>query len=137
MHGFRPQSERMEQARAMRAGGASWGRIVAATGISVYLLKCELVPGYREKERQKVIDLRAGKRRGVGRRMRMIVASQVSSIPHKVHEAQIIPVSVLNERDQVRAQPLTLNQLIFGDPLPGRSALDKKRQKTEAQRVFG
>ncbi len=128
---------RMEKARALRAGGASWGRIVAETGISIYLLKCEMVPGYREKEQQKTVERRTGMRMGMPTRpKRMVVSYQLETIKHRVQECQIIPFSVIEERERAVTQPLSIGQLLLGDPLPGRSALDKKR-KSEMQRVFG
>lgn len=39
------------------------------------------------------------------------------------------PKAALEQRDRERADttPLTPNQLILGDPIPGRSALDKRK----------
>jgi hypothetical protein len=40
-----------------------------------------------------------------------------------------IPAAVLEDRDRrAGLQPTTLNQLVLGDPLPGRSALDSRRR---------
>lgn len=44
-----------------------------------------------------------------------------------VRKNGVVPNSVLLERDRAKARPITLTAEIFGDPLPGRSALDKKR----------
>ncbi len=127
MHGYSAPSERLEKARAMREGGASWGRIVAATGISMFVLKCELKPGYREQERQKTIDRRTGMRMGMPRRQRHLVPAYepIGSVGHRT-EANVIPFEVLAERDKAMKANLTFGQIYLGDPLPGRSALDRR-----------
>jgi hypothetical protein len=40
----------------------------------------------------------------------------------------IVPDRVLIERERRVSAPVTINSLILGDPLPGYSALDRKRQ---------
>lgn len=35
------------------------------------------------------------------------------------------PAEILAERDRILSQPQTLNMIFLGDPLPGRSALDR------------
>jgi len=40
--------------------------------------------------------------------------------------AQMVPPAVAAERDRAFARPLNLNAQVFGDPLPGRSALDRR-----------
>ena len=43
--------------------------------------------------------------------------------------ATVIPRAVEEEREAVLAAPRTPNQLLLGDPLPGRSALDRKNAR--------
>jgi hypothetical protein len=42
------------------------------------------------------------------------------------HRDKKPPEAVLAERDRVYAAPITLNMLCFGDPRPGRRAIDQR-----------
>ena len=37
-----------------------------------------------------------------------------------------VPVAVLEDRDRAQSAQPTISQALFGDPLPGRSALDRR-----------
>ena len=113
--------EKLALAREMRERNAAWRTVVAKTGISLFVLKCELIPGFREKERQKIIALRTGKRLGLPRRERRLKVGDDDA-----RQCWIVPQSVLIERAEILSKPLTLSQIFLGDPMPGRSALDKK-----------
>lgn len=49
-----------------------------------------------------------------------------------VKEAGVTPAAVA-ERDRAYSAPRTIEQVILGDPLPGRSALDRMRESEAAQ----
>ena len=40
----------------------------------------------------------------------------------------VVPQCVLDERDHVLSQPRSLNQELLGDPLAGRSVLDRRQR---------
>jgi hypothetical protein len=46
--------EKLKKARLMRANGASWGEVMAATGETIYALRCALEEGYRERKAMEV-----------------------------------------------------------------------------------
>lgn len=112
------QAEKMEKARAMRENGVSFGRIMAETGLTLYTLKCELQPGYR----QRVTD--AVKRsRGRRRKVRTNTAAAPQQEPlgrqHSGERLQVItvPPDVLADRDRRMAmQPRSLTAALLGDP---------------------
>lgn len=53
-------------------------------------------------------------------------AAGTTSDAHIVMTHQPPPPEVLAERDAAMWRPTTLTALVFGDPLPGRSALDRR-----------
>lgn len=47
---------------------------------------------------------------------------------HQVTNKLMIPADVLRNRDSLlRLRPISISQVLFGDPLPGRSALESAR----------
>lgn len=67
------------------------------------------------------------------KRKKELRAAEASEGPAKaydfiVRKTMIVPDDVFTERNQRLAAPRTIGSLILGDPLPGFSALDRKRQ---------
>ena len=50
--------------------------------------------------------------------------------------ATIVPCAVEAEREAALAAPRTPDQLLLGDPLPGRSALDKKNARANKRGIW-
>jgi hypothetical protein len=50
--------------------------------------------------------------------------------------AAVIPHAVAAERDAALSAPLSPDQLLLGDPLPGRSALDRKRAAASKRSIW-
>jgi alkanesulfonate monooxygenase SsuD/methylene tetrahydromethanopterin reductase-like flavin-dependent oxidoreductase (luciferase family) len=51
--------------------------------------------------------------------------------------ATVVPCAVEAEREAVLAAPRTPDQLLLGDPLPGRSALDRKIARASKRGIWG
>lgn len=134
-----PRPELIERASQIRAQGGSWHDCIAATGLGVYVLRCALEPGYREAifAQQKAA---AQVRQGRAKRIRppkppTAVPKLARKAPERAcratgHSAAsvTVPKDVLFERDRVMSTtPRNLTAVLCGDPLPGRSALDRRR----------
>jgi hypothetical protein len=50
--------------------------------------------------------------------------------------ATVVPCAVAAERETVLAAPRTPGQILLGDPLPGRSALDRKNARFFKQGIW-
>jgi hypothetical protein len=67
--------------------------------------------------------LESSRRRGGDKPLPQFNQRRVAQVP-----ADFVPVSVLQERDQRNAlMPRSITAFIFGDPIPGRSALDQRQ----------
>lgn len=66
---------------------------------------------------------------------RVQVAKQYGEFGPRKWSAKVSPAQQL-EKDRLAAMPMTLSQFLFGDPLPGRSALDKRKARAEARHVW-
>jgi hypothetical protein len=95
-------------AATMRAAGHSWARVSEATGLTVWTLRAKLEEGMLERQRQADRERRALKpKKGSPQDRRGYRPDPVVEIPP-------VPVDT---------RSFTARQ--FGDPLPGRSALDR------------
>lgn len=90
--------------RKMREAGIAWKRIAARTGVGEYRLKAALIPGWREKRRDQMREWR-------GR--------AAPAKPREVEASIRLPPLPQDNRD--------LTARLMGDPLPGRSALDRRQ----------
>ena len=107
-------AEDIERARAMRERGVPWVKIAYELGLkSEHYLRKQIEPGYIERQRN------------YARKHRHPSSPSLNA----VHNARIyVPDDVVVERNQAFALGVrrTIVQELCGDPLPGRSALDKK-----------
>ncbi len=117
-------SQVLRRALELKEQGMSWSRISARLGVSDEGLKRRLVPGFAARRQQMIREAR--EYRALGRS---------PNKPRHVPEAEALAV--------LRSVPVdnrSIMSRLMGDPLPGRSALDKKRAKGDsvslADRVF-
>ena len=111
--------EKEKEAHQLRAEGWSWRRIAKHFHTNSNTLMCKLYP--ERMERRRIKD-RA--------RKRFVRENGWDNVGHSVLRLDRCPDDVLAERDRRMNLELTLSQYYFGDPPPGRSALDKKQQRT-------
>lgn len=122
--------ENLEKARAMRADNASWGTIVAATGISMYVLRAQIDPNFKEHRREQVKRYRLGRTNrwpAITRREQPKVSNATG---HCVSSGPMsIPAERLADQERVRSyEPATITAALLGDPPPWRSALAQRRR---------
>ncbi len=112
--------EEIELAERTRGSGARGklplDQVAKVTGIRLCRLQAHFIPGFRER-RSELEKLRQSTRKKLG---------EFRSKPLDV------PLAVLDERDRVMLAPMDPLAALLGDPPPGRSALDKKRQTQAA-----
>jgi hypothetical protein len=121
----------LEKAKALRAEGIGWHRITKQLGVSEYVLRCALEPEYRQYK----LGLNTRQRAQIA--ARMVVVKRPRPVSHTAQpEARYgpakPPADVLAARDlalELRLRPRSVTAQPLGDPLPGRSALDQRRQK--------
>lgn len=108
--------ELLERARELRNQGMPWYRLALELGLkSEHPLRKRMDPDYAKRHYQ--YKLNSGKANdgvvgGAGAVKRVVPSPEM-----------------LAERDRIFALPQSLTASICGDPLPGRSALDKGRKK--------
>ena len=94
--------ETLDLARGLKAEGYTWGDVAEMVGVSMSGLQQRLGPvcavDSKRRRRDRKFDL----------------------------QRRFVPAAVLAERAQRLAVEPTINQLLLGDPLPGRSALDQR-----------
>lgn len=98
--------DQLNEARKMRDAGAAWGVLEAHFGLSVFRIRCEVDAAYREKRR---LQKRAQRPHAAG-----LTADYIPKATIAARLAEIPP--------DTRSKTARL----FGDPLPGRSALDRR-----------
>lgn len=97
-----------------RAEHKSWDSISKEIGVSSFTIRAYVVPGFRARHRVHVQTFRQNYYKN-GRRC----------TPNATGTPQI-PPQVLAERDhRLSLVPRSLSAVMFNDPLPGYSALDK------------
>ena len=114
---------KLAQAIEMRSRKQPWTAVCYAIGESEYVVRAALDPAWAETRRRQARDGRARRNGTLIRRPREVI-SQPSM--HMV-KAISVPLSAVAERDRVFSLMPTIHQRLLGDPLPGRSALDKRR----------
>lgn len=107
----------VEKARQLRATGISLIAVAETLGYSRECLRLALNPASREA--------RNAYRRGRVRKSRRAAGKPE---PRYVTPARC-PPEVIAERDIALSQQTSLTALVFGDPPPGRSALDKRMSR--------
>ena len=110
-----------DTAKRMLDAGAGWIATQRATGISVDRLKRRFVPGWGERRAESVRVRRAQVgRAGDG------VARRVWS--HGLPFDHVDQVAAARALASIPPDTRTLTGRVFGDPLPTRSALDRRPQ---------
>jgi len=125
-------SEQIIEAKRRRAlpKPDSYEDIALSMGIGTYVLKCEIVPGFRQRVARQVKESR--RRRIAKNKPDQVLIRRgtrnyfvSNAVGHQVSEVTI-PPQVLAERDhRLSLVPRSLSAVMFNDPLPGYSALDK------------
>lgn len=113
--------EQLDLARAMRAETPrrGWKYICKELDIpDQKALRKRLEPGYRERinAKQRERDKKRDPKR----------LSKPFPHIHHIPDLVVVPAYVIAERDAAINKPRTLTAIAFGDPLPGRRAIDKR-----------
>lgn len=120
-------AERTRQARAMRNSGMRWEHICREIGASYYIVRSALDKEWGEATRRKT-NMNRHRRKGEPATVPRDLASKLATHPNHVEPVMRVPAEVLADREQrATLQPASLTAAVFGDPLPGRSALDRRR----------
>lgn len=135
--------EKLEQAKKMRADNASWSDITSVTGVSVYILKCAVLPDFRRQQAERVRQHRARRvngrvphsayeRKGPKPKNSILVGSDGRFFGHHAigdygDHGIVIPNHVIMARERAAGfYHKDLTAALLGDPPPWRSALGKK-----------
>ncbi|WMT90112.1 hypothetical protein [Pelagibacterium sp. H642] len=113
-------SEQIAHARAMLAEGHTRTNVAAHFGITRYALRFNLDPKYRAQ-----VNRRARERRAVERAK----PRPTNHVPEMTREAKADGERLLRG---LPADTRGFTARLLGDPLPGRSALDHKREVARA-----
>ncbi len=111
--------DELSEAKRLRARGVAWIRLKEIFHCDTDTIKRAITPGYAEKRALGIREA-AYKRGGWKSRTQNPMFASRHTPP---------PDDVLIERDLALTAPVTLTQILCGDPPPGRSALDKKSQQ--------
>jgi len=98
----------------MIKAGSTWKAAVAVSGMSYFKFRVAVDPGYRVVRRA-AVNVRRRKRGG----------KSSSSNAHRT-ERTVTPAEALVALAGVPADDRSLTGRLLGDPLPGRSALDRR-----------
>lgn len=108
----------LQLAAKMIAAGVKWPAISAATGLSSDAIRRQLDPGYAKHRNAGKAESRAAARKArTARSGGEHVTHYVSKIP---------PAEAERALRSIPADTRTRSARLLGDPLPGRSALDRK-----------
>lgn len=105
-------------AKRMRHEGYGWNKIGKALGISGNTVHRKFEPRFDEHRRATDRAYRESHKKNLRVGHRVCHGRDGFHVPH----------DILAERDRRMNVELTLSQYYFGDPPPGRSALDKKQR---------
>lgn len=111
--------EEIDRARSERASGKSYHEIAALFGVSYNAVRRKLDDDFRIQANE------SAKRCQENRRYEG--STGVSADVDRTRRQ--VPPDVLLERERATRADVSLTAAILGDPLPGRSALDKKRSE--------
>lgn len=115
-----PAEER--RASDLKTLGMGWSDIGKAMCRSPDTIRRKLDPGFREKRNKQIDEARLRRK---DPRMRTYVSS-IGNHWVDVAKREIVPDAVVADRDRRLNAPMTLGMALLGDPLPGRSALDRR-----------
>lgn len=119
--GYRLTKAQLHRAERYRAAGIPWRVIAASLGVGEPTIRRELQPGYQEMRRE------------TWRRQRQRV--DYSSPAGELHASQnrLPPAVIAKVIATVPADTRSFTARLFGDPLPGRSALDHVKHQSGFQ----
>lgn len=108
----------LSRARKLRGLGRAWERLAADVGVSEHIIRSRLDPGYAEKVRARVLFSR----------------KHVRTTDAHIADTNLIPPEEA-ARAIASVPPDTRNRTarLCGDPLPGRSALDRRSDSDSAK----
>lgn len=109
-------------ARELRIHGKNWREIGDAVKRSSETVRRAIDPDFREF-RQRQVNAARDRRTGKEPRPARYIQSLGNHVVTSMRE--IAPPEVLAERDRRSELPRTIGMLLLGDPLPGRSALER------------
>lgn len=136
--------EKIEQAKQLRELEWGWDKIACHLDVSVYKLRCELQAGYADRRNSANQIATANRRARVKQMVQQDKAARAARVTN-AKKAQVnqptaesiighiypmhIPERVLSERERRRElSHASFTAAWQGDPLPGYSALDRRRQ---------
>ena len=108
----RLSSEEIEVAATMRANRVSWEKVARYLGVAEETVRRALDPDYRAARNE------------VARRR--YVRSERRASPHFADRKRLSAEDAIRALATVPADTRTITGKVFGDPLPGRSALDRR-----------
>lgn len=123
MAGSKPNKftdEEIERIRAMRAEGIAWEKIAREFHTTHNTVRRYADPMYQENR----LKWEANRRRAQKEKAARI--PKVSAGRPMLRMREPPPPGVMEARDRLFAQPQSLSQMLLGDPLTGRSALDRR-----------
>jgi hypothetical protein len=103
----------VEKARALKAQGWGYTRIGELLGTTGQTVKTRLEPDYEELRKQRTNEIRRSHR---GYSIKDVVLSE-RRVPEEILAARLA---------EIPQDTRTQGQRLLGDPLPGRSALDRR-----------
>lgn len=103
--------ETIELARQLRAMGVNWSEISRRCGMSIEMIRRRIDPGYSQR--------RHAQNREAGRK-------QVGKILHVYDGARLKPEEAEQALASVPPDTRPFFARLMGDPLPGRSALERR-----------
>lgn len=124
------------QITRMHAEGKTWEQIAARLGISAYAARGAVDPAYKQRRAEIVWQARERARERAKRpaqererEQRKSILPRRSLIPQdEIESRSTIPADVMADRERrMTLAPRSLSAAQFGDPLPGYSALDRRR----------
>jgi hypothetical protein len=128
--------EIVEHARTLRAAGHGWRRIQTQIGVSEYILRVELEPGYREQKsgqhRAYIVEKKhIAAERAAARALLRLNTKDNPRAGRATTAFDRVPDDVLRERDarKTALDGRTVTQRLMGDPPVGWRALDQQARR--------
>jgi len=109
--------ERIERGIELRRGGATWRAAAAAVGVSAYRLRVASDPAYAMHRRD-----------GINARRRSEYWQKHYEPSKHIVDRHVSPDEASAALAAVPADMRSFTARAFGDPLPGRSALDRRNR---------
>ena len=101
--------------RMLKAGRARWTDIARATGFSAEKVRRRLDPEYRRRRNQRANE------------SRVRILAEITPAARIVGTARVSPKDAERAIAAIPPDTRNLTARAFGDPLPGRSALDQRK----------